>query len=77
MPIGETEFAVSCSATELELDEFELQLTKTGDKAQSWMTMFQIDRTNTVLNWNKHLNLNLNLFDSAFNKSTIIEQRIT
>ena len=22
-------------------DEFELQLTKTGDKAQNWMTMFQ------------------------------------
>ena len=32
-------FAVSCSATLT--DEYELQLTKTGDKARNWMTMFQ------------------------------------
>ena len=32
-------FAVSCSATVT--DEFELQLTKTGDKARNLMTMFQ------------------------------------
>ena len=39
MPIDEIDFAVSCSATVT--DEFELQLTKTGDKARNWMTMFQ------------------------------------
>ena len=39
MPIDEIVFAVSCSATVT--DEFELQLTKTGDKARNWMTMFQ------------------------------------
>ena len=39
MPIDEIVFAVSCSATAT--DEFELQLTKTGDKARNWMTMFQ------------------------------------
>ena len=39
MPIDEIVFAVSCSATVT--DEFELQLTKTGDKAWNWMTMFQ------------------------------------
>ena len=39
MPIDEIGFAVSCSATVT--DEFELQLTKTGDKARNWMTMFQ------------------------------------
>ena len=36
MPIDEI---VSCSATVT--DEFELQLTKIGDKARNWMTMFQ------------------------------------
>ena len=36
MPIEEI---VSCSATVT--DEFELQLTKIGDKARNWMTMFQ------------------------------------
>ena len=39
MPIDEIVFAVSCSVTVT--DEFELQLTKTGDKARNWMTMFQ------------------------------------
>ena len=39
MPIDEIVFAVSCSATVT--DEFELQLTKTGDKARNWMTMFK------------------------------------
>ena len=39
MPIDDFFFAVSCSATVT--DEFELQLTKTGDKARNWMTMFQ------------------------------------
>ena len=39
MPIHEIDFAVSCSATVT--DEFELQLTKTGDKARNWMTMFR------------------------------------
>ena len=39
MPIDEIAFAVSCSATVT--DEFELQLTKTSDKARNWMTMFQ------------------------------------
>ena len=39
MPIDEIAFAVSCAATVT--DEFELQLTKTSDKAQNWMTMFQ------------------------------------
>ena len=39
MPIDEIVFAVSCSAPVT--DEFELQLTKTGDKARNWMTMFQ------------------------------------
>ena len=39
MPIDEIVFAVSCSATVT--DEFELQLTKTGNKARNWMTMFQ------------------------------------
>ena len=39
MQIDENVFAVSCSATVT--DEFELQLTKMGDKAQNWMTMFQ------------------------------------
>ena len=39
MPIDEIDVAVSCSATVT--DEFELQLTKTGDKARKWMTMFQ------------------------------------
>ena len=39
MPIDEIVFAVSCSATVT--DEFELQLTKMGDKARNWMTMFQ------------------------------------
>ena len=38
MPIDEIEFAVSCSATVT--DEFEMQLTKTGNKAQNWITMF-------------------------------------
>ena len=38
-PIDEINFAVSCSATVT--DEFEFQLTKTGDKARNWMTMFQ------------------------------------
>ena len=36
MPIDEI---VSCSATVT--DEFELQLTKIGDKARNWMAMFQ------------------------------------
>ena len=39
MPIDQIVFAVSCSATVI--DEFELQLTKTGDKARNLMTMFQ------------------------------------
>ena len=39
MPIDEIVLAVLCSATVT--DEFELQLTKTGDKARNWMTMFQ------------------------------------
>ena len=39
MPIDEIDFAVSCSATVTY--EFELQLTKTGDNARNWMTMFQ------------------------------------
>ena len=39
MPIDEIDFAVLCSITVT--DEFELQLTKTGDNAQNWMTMFQ------------------------------------
>ena len=39
MPMDEIVFAVSCSATVT--DEFELQLTKMGDKARNWMTMFQ------------------------------------
>ena len=40
MPIDEIVFAVSCSATVN--DEFELQLTKTGDrKARNWIIMFQ------------------------------------
>ena len=39
MSIDEIDFAVSCSANET--DEFELQLTKTGDKARNWMTMLQ------------------------------------
>ena len=39
MPIDEIVFAFSCSATVT--DEFELQLTKTGNKARNWMTMFQ------------------------------------
>ena len=39
MPIDEIDFAVLCSATVT--DEFELQLTKTGDKSRNWMTMFQ------------------------------------
>ena len=39
MPIDEIVFAVSCSVTVT--DEFELQLTKMGDKARNWMTMFQ------------------------------------
>ena len=39
MPIDEIAFAVSCSATVS--DEFELQLTKTDDKARNWTTMFQ------------------------------------
>ena len=38
MPIDEI---VSCSATVTVTDEFELQLTKIGDKARNWMTMFQ------------------------------------
>ena len=38
MPIDEIAFAVSCLATVT--DEFELQLTKTGDKARNWMAMF-------------------------------------
>ena len=39
MPIDEIAFAVSCATTVA--DEFELQLTKTDDKARNWMTMFQ------------------------------------
>ena len=39
MPIDEIDFAVSCSAAVT--DKFELQLTKTGDNARNWMTMFQ------------------------------------
>ena len=37
MPIDEIAFAVSCSATVT--DEFELQLTKTGDKARNRLTI--------------------------------------
>ena len=40
MPIDGIVIAVSCSVTAT--DEFELQLTKTGDKARNWMTMFKI-----------------------------------
>ena len=43
MPIDEIVFTVSCSATVT--DEFELQLTKMGDKARNWMTMFQTRST--------------------------------
>ena len=39
MSIDEIDFAVSCSASVT--DEFELQLTKTGDIARNWMTVFQ------------------------------------
>ena len=39
MQIDVIDFAVSRSATAT--DEFELQLTKTGDKARNWMTMFK------------------------------------
>ena len=39
MPIDEIDFAVLCSPTVT--DEFELQLTKTGDKSRNWMAMFQ------------------------------------
>ena len=39
MPIDENAFAVSCSVTVT--DECEKQVTKTGDKARNWMTMFQ------------------------------------
>ena len=39
MPIVEIVFAVSCSATVT--DEYELQLTKMGEKARNLMTMFQ------------------------------------
>ena len=39
MPIDEIDFAVSCAVSVT--DEFELQLTKTDDKARNWMTMFQ------------------------------------
>ena len=45
MPIDEIVFAVSCSATVT--NEFELQLTKMGDKAQNWEIVFQIDRPKT------------------------------
>ena len=42
IPIDGIDFAVLCSATVIMvIDEFELQLTKTGDKARNWMTMFQ------------------------------------
>ena len=47
MPIDEIVFAVSCSATVT--DEFELQLSKTGDKARNWMTMFQNWSTKDVI----------------------------
>ena len=48
MPIDEIVFAVSCSATVT--DEFELQLTKTGDKARNWMTMFHtVSDQSTIL----------------------------
>ena len=40
MPIDEIVFAVSCSSATV-TNEFKLQLTKTGDKARNWMTMFQ------------------------------------
>ena len=43
MPIDEIVFAVSCSATVT--DEFELQLTKTGDKARNWMTKDEIQKS--------------------------------
>ena len=39
MSIDEIVFTVSCSTTVT--DEFELQLTKTGNKVRNWMTMFQ------------------------------------
>ena len=39
MPIDEIYFPVSCSVTVT--DEFELQLTKSFDKARNWMTTFQ------------------------------------
>ena len=39
MPIDVIDFAVSYSASVTA--GFELQWTKTGDKAQNWMTMFQ------------------------------------
>ena len=39
MPIDEIDFAVLCWTTVI--DEFELQLTKTGDKSRNWMTIDQ------------------------------------
>ena len=39
MPIDE--IVLLSRAQLLWIDEFELQLTKTGDKARNWMTMFQ------------------------------------
>ena len=39
MLIDKIVFAVSCSVTVT--DEFELQLTKMGDSARNWMTIFQ------------------------------------
>ena len=48
MPIDEIEFAVSCSATVT--DEFEMQLTKTGDKAHKIESQcFIIGRPKTKL----------------------------
>ena len=42
MPIDEIDFAITLVPTYTEVtEEFELQLTKTGDKARNWVTMLQ------------------------------------
>ena len=67
MPIDEILFAVSCSAAVT--DEFGLQLTKTGDKARNWMTMFQnwstkdeIENTFSKIEWRDDENGQENLY---------------
>ena len=51
-PIDEIDFAVLWSITVT--DEFEFELTKTGDKARNWMTMFQNSVIDRRRNWNEH-----------------------